>query len=236
MAGIVLAIDTSGSFCSVAIRDAGAVIHSRHSSGEGDHFEQLPSLVQAVCAEAELSVRELAGILVGVGPGSFTGIRIGMSFAKGLAWATRIPCVGVCSFLGAAASYAAPGTCTGRITVVSDARRSELFYGVYEAVAGVVSVVTEPLIVGVAEVMERAQQGGLHLCTQRDLVVPGLELEAAPQLARGILGASQAIPASGKAEFCVGDIAGLAPCYIREVSAKTIQQRRLGLDSGMKPC
>jgi tRNA threonylcarbamoyl adenosine modification protein YeaZ len=235
MAGIVLAIDTSGSFCSVALHD-GRAIHWCHSSGEGDHFEQLPSLVRAVCADAQASIRQLTGVLVGVGPGSFTGIRIGMSFAKGLAWATRIPCVGVCSFLGAAASYAAPGSFTGRITVVSDARRSELFYGVYEAAVGVVSVVSEPIILGVTEVIERAQEGGSHLCTQRDMVIPGVKLEAAPRLSCGILSASQAYQSAQEGAFCVGDIAALAPCYIREVSAKTIQQRRLGLDSGMKPC
>jgi tRNA threonylcarbamoyl adenosine modification protein YeaZ len=218
-----LAIDTSGSYCSVALQGRDGSLVFRHSIGEGDHFEQLPGLVRAVCSEASLSIADLSHLRVGIGPGSFTGIRIGMSFAKGLAWSSRIPCVGVCSFLGAALAQARIDPVDGRVTVIADARRLEVFYGVYDSSQGRLTVVSPPQLLGINTLVERAGQGGQHVTPQRDFAVPGLVLRATAQVAIGLLGAE--IPAE---TFSVARIARLEPSYIREVSAKTIEQRRMG--------
>lgn len=223
MAQSFLAIDTSGSFCSVALQGEGGVRVLRHSAGEGDHFEQLPSLIRAVSAEGNVSLAELGHVRVGVGPGSFTGLRIGMSFAKGLAWSLGIPCIGVCSFMGAAATRGRVGGGDGRITVVTDARRSELFYGAYDLIGGVVSVVSEPQLLGVEKLIEQAAEGGVCLSPQRDLKVPGVQVEPVPDVALGLLAAD--VP---QGDLSVAGLAALEPTYIREVSAKTIEQRRMG--------
>jgi tRNA threonylcarbamoyladenosine biosynthesis protein TsaB len=223
MGSSVLAIDTSGSFCSVALQGASGACVSRHSAGEGDHFEQLPGLVRAVCVEACVALDDLAHVRIGIGPGSFTGLRIGMSFAKGLAWSLRIPCIGVCSFRGAAVAWGLAGVTDSRITVVADARRAEVFCGEYELVSGVVSVVSQPKLVGHEDLIDRATQGGVHISPQRALEVRGLEIHPVPGVALGLLGIGA--PQSG---FSVADIASLEPSYIREVSAKTIEQRRMG--------
>lgn len=219
----ILAIDTSGSFCSVALQTKHGTLVSRHSAGESDHFEQLPGLVRSVCGEAGVALADLDHVRVGVGPGSFTGLRIGMSFAKGLAWSLRIPCVGVCSFLGAAAARGRGEVGEGRITVVADARRSEVFCGEYELVGGVFSVVSEPKLIGHEGLQERGGRGCVHVSPQRGLEVPGLEIHPVPEVALGLLGIGA--PRGG---FSVTDIASLEPTYIREVSAKTIEQRRMG--------
>lgn len=225
MGSPVLAIDTSGSFCSVALQGLGGTLVSRHSAGEGDHFEQLPGLVRVVCNQARVSLADLDHVRVGIGPGSFTGLRIGMSFAKGLAWSLRIPCVGVCSFLGAAAARAQGGVGDSRITVVADARRLEVFCGEYELVGGVVSVVSEPRLLGHERLRERSGQGGVHVSPQRGLEVPGVEIHPVSEVALGVLGIGIGVP---QGCFLVTDIASLEPSYIREVSAKTIAQRRMG--------
>ncbi len=219
----ILAIDTSGSFCSVALLGADGTLVSRHSAGEGDHFEQLPGLVRAACGEAGVLLADLDHVRVGIGPGSFTGLRIGMSFAKGLAWSLRIPCVGVCSFLGAAAARGRSGVGDGRITVIADARRSEVFCGEYELFGGVVSVLGEPKLLEHVKLVERAEQGGVHLSPQRNLEVSGLEIHPFSEVAVGLL--SVAAPQDA---FSVAAVAALEPSYIREVSAKTIEQRRMG--------
>jgi hypothetical protein len=98
MSGVLLAIDTSGSFCSIALRRGDGVTVERASSGEGDHFERLPDLVAETLRVGQLSACDLSAIVVGLGPGSFTGLRIGLSYAKGLATAARVPLLGVSSF------------------------------------------------------------------------------------------------------------------------------------------
>ena len=128
---VSLAIDTSGSFCSVALRRVDGAVFHRASEGAGDHFERLSALVSELCAESGVALADVAEVVIGSGPGSFTGLRIGFSFAKGLAVARRLPIIGVSSFFGAAASLV--GEFSGDVLVVADARRDEVFAGAFRA-------------------------------------------------------------------------------------------------------
>ena len=220
--GAVLALDTSGSFCSVAVRLPSGGLYFKHSAGAGDHFEQLPGLVRSVCAEASLELSNLAQLRVGVGPGSFTGLRIGMSFAKGLAFALRIPCLWVCSFFAAASARMLQGAASERITVLADARRSELFHALYDVTNGEVRVVSSPEIVSHADGLARYGRGGLHITPQLELQLQGLDVSPEPAIARGMLSTE-----ASQVGFALADIASLEPFYLRDVSAKTIEQRRL---------
>ena len=65
-----LAVDTSGSFCSVALERADGVVFHAESEGNGDHFEQLPPLVESVGAQASVRLVDLAQVVIGLGPGS----------------------------------------------------------------------------------------------------------------------------------------------------------------------
>lgn len=91
---IVLAIDTALEDCSVAISSATGVLLRRQTVGRG-HAEILMPAIAALLGEAALAVRELGRIAVSTGPGSFTGLRVGISAARGLAVATHIPVVGI---------------------------------------------------------------------------------------------------------------------------------------------
>jgi tRNA threonylcarbamoyl adenosine modification protein YeaZ len=157
MAGRTLSIDTSGSYCSVALCDAaGEVLASNTSSGDGDHFEQLPGLVSQTAADAKVELQELTEIRIGVGPGSFTGIRIGMSFAKGLAWSLNVPLIGCSSFESLARSVGKNASdlqiSGGGIAVVAYAGRGELFFGLYVQNGTVLSCSYEPSLIPISRI------------------------------------------------------------------------------------
>ncbi len=217
-----LAIDTSGSFCSVALQRADGVVFRAESEGNGDHFERLPPLVESLCNQAQVRLLDLAQVLIGVGPGSFTGLRIGMSFAKGVACAGQVPVVGVSSFLGVAMRRAMIEGAQGPILVVSDARRQEVFAGEYEVVGGEAVRSQTPTIladVTVSQWVERT--GGVVMTTLREWVIPGVDLVIESRIAEGLLAVN---PPRGT--FSWHTVALLEPEYVRGVSAKSIAERR----------
>jgi tRNA threonylcarbamoyl adenosine modification protein YeaZ len=225
-----LAIDTAGSFCSVAIfksatgaiaQGKGSTFHAE-SLGAGDHFEQLPHLVGEVCGKAGIGTLQLTGIIVGTGPGSFTGIRIGMSYAKGLAWALRTPLLGCSSFLGCAVAVARnlPPRAT-EIYVVADARREEVFLGRYklENDGGIVEF-EAPRIRPASEAAHIHGLGEIVVTTQKSFTLGGADLEEVGTSALGFL--SHPGPFE---PFTIQGLDAVEPAYLRAVSAKTIAER-----------
>lgn len=92
---LTLGIDTSGPACDVAlVRDGELVAHGREAMAKGQD-SRLPGLVRDVISDAGESMNGLDRIGVVTGPGSFTGVRVGVAFARGLALALKIPCIGV---------------------------------------------------------------------------------------------------------------------------------------------
>jgi tRNA threonylcarbamoyladenosine biosynthesis protein TsaB len=94
----LLAINTVGPACEVALATAGGVDLSRSLPMTRGHDSALAPLVQEVLAEAGVSAGALSGIAVVTGPGSFTGLRVGIAFAIGLGLPHRVPVVGVTAF------------------------------------------------------------------------------------------------------------------------------------------
>jgi tRNA threonylcarbamoyladenosine biosynthesis protein TsaB len=118
---IVLAIDTCLNACSVALVDGERVLAYRREAMARGHQERLAPMAQAVMADAGLSMSAIARVAVTVGPGSFTGLRVGIAFAKGLGSALGVPVVGVGSLEALAAE--AEGPAAGAI----DARRDQVY-------------------------------------------------------------------------------------------------------------
>ena len=118
---IVLGLDTCLSSCAVAVLDGHRVlVHAREVMARG-HQERLAPMAQAVMAEARLDFSKLDRIAVTVGPGSFTGLRVGIAFAKGLSSALALPAVGV----GTLETLAAGAE--GLVFAAIDARRGQLY-------------------------------------------------------------------------------------------------------------
>lgn len=118
---IVLAIDTCLNACSAAVVDEGRVLARRTEVMARGHQERLAPLVAEVMAEAGIAFDALDRIGVTVGPGSFTGLRVGLAFAKGLAAALDIPAVGVGTLEALAQPY--PGV----VIAVLDAKRGQVY-------------------------------------------------------------------------------------------------------------
>lgn len=118
---IILAIDTALETCSAAVLDGERVLAARSEAMARGHQERLAPLVAEVMAEAGVGFDRLDRVGVTVGPGSFTGLRVGLAFAKGLGVALDRPVVGV----GALAAMGA-GT-TGFAAVAVDARRDQIY-------------------------------------------------------------------------------------------------------------
>jgi tRNA threonylcarbamoyladenosine biosynthesis protein TsaB len=125
----ILALDTSTDHCSVAIWREG-LLASRDEHLPRQHTRQLLPMVDEVLREASMSLRDVDAIAFGAGPGSFTGLRICLGFAQGLAYSVDVPLIPV-STLCAVALAASEQFSESDITVLQDARMNELYVGHY---------------------------------------------------------------------------------------------------------
>ena len=121
----ILSIETSTSICSVAIHEQGELLALAEIKEPGAHAEKLLLLVDELFEKAGLSFGDLDAVAVSQGPGSYTGLRIGVSTAKGIAYALEIPLIGINTLQAMAASQSvAPGD---YVVAVLDARRKEVY-------------------------------------------------------------------------------------------------------------
>lgn len=127
----LLALDTSTLTAGVAAGEDGRVLAERRRVVT-THSEALLALVDEVLAEAGLAVRDLDGVVCGAGPGSFTGLRIGLATAKGLCFAVGKP-LALVSSLAALAARAPAGR---PVCAVLDAHKGEVYAGVFTVEAG----------------------------------------------------------------------------------------------------
>jgi tRNA threonylcarbamoyl adenosine modification protein YeaZ len=130
---LVLAVDTATPAVTAGVVEltAGAVLlrAARVEHDARKHAELLMPAVQAVCGDAGTSLRGIDAVVVGVGPGPFTGLRVGMVTAAALGDALGVPVHGVCSLDAIAAEAAGEGP----LLVVTDARRREVYWAAYDA-------------------------------------------------------------------------------------------------------
>jgi tRNA threonylcarbamoyladenosine biosynthesis protein TsaB len=122
----ILAVDTCLPACSAAVTDGQVVVASTSEPMVKGHQERLATMVRELMGQAALGFGDLDRIAVTVGPGSFTGLRVGVAFAKGLASALGIPCVGVGTLEALAGEEA------GVAAAAIDARRGQIYLQVFE--------------------------------------------------------------------------------------------------------
>ena len=131
---LILCMDTATKACSVSLCSDGKAIHSMARQEEGYvHAEKLHVLVQEVLEESGKGFSDLDAIAVGSGPGSYTGLRIGVSAAKGFAYGANIPLIGIPTLqIIAAAGKNSIKEDTFSMRPMIDARRMEVFSAAYD--------------------------------------------------------------------------------------------------------
>lgn len=151
----ILALETSAKSVSTAVTEDGTVLASAYQNRGLTHSVTLMPLVDGMLHTAGLTLDDIGLIAVANGPGSFTGLRIGVSAAKGLAWARDLPCCGV-STLAAMARNAADFD--GLVIGAMDARRQQIYHGLFRGENGAVTRLCDDCAIGLEELAERLRQ------------------------------------------------------------------------------
>lgn len=140
---LILGIETSTPQVSVAIGGHEGVLSLFESSRGRRHAETLTPAIEFACRQAEVDISEFGAVAVDIGPGLFTGMRVGLAAGKAIAQALRIPMIGISSLdLLAFPLRHADRT----VAAVIDARKGEVFYAFYRPVPGGMQRVTEPQV------------------------------------------------------------------------------------------
>lgn len=132
-ASALLALDTATEGCSAAVVAGEAVLARRFERLQRGHAERLMPMVEAVMTEAGLDYRALGAIATTVGPGSFTGVRVGLAAARGLALAAALPLIGVTTLEALAAAVPGPERAEGGILAALDALRGQVYAQWFDA-------------------------------------------------------------------------------------------------------
>ena len=154
---LILGVETSSTQVSCALGSHEGVRAAAQINRGQRHAELLTPMIQQVCRAAEVDFADLGAIAVGVGPGLFTGLRVGVAPAKAMAFALRIPMIGVNSL----DLLAFPVRFTSRtIVAVMDARRNEVFSAFYRPTPGGLQRLAGPQVGGPAELASEIQAHG----------------------------------------------------------------------------
>ncbi len=208
---VVLAIDTATPAVTAGVVADGEVVAERVTVDARAHAERITPNVLAALADAGLTMADLDAVVVGCGPGPFTGLRVGMATAAAYGHALGIPVYGVCSL------DAIGGQTTGETLVVTDARRREVYWARYrDGVRIDGPAVSAPADVdpGVAQAVagspEHAALFGLPMCEPSYPTPAGL--------------------VAAVTEWSATARRALVPLYLRRPDAKTLAERRLPND------
>lgn len=217
----ILALETSAKSVSAAVAEEGVVLAQAYQNNGLTHSVTLMPLVDDMLRNAALTLKDIGLIAVANGPGSFTGLRIGVSAAKGLAWAQELPCCGV-STLEAMARGAADFE--GLIVCAMDARRQQIYHALFRSEGGVLTRLRDDCAIGLDAVAETLRQESLPrlvvgdggVLAHRYLTEQGIDCRLASPLHRFQSAAGVALCACERAQR--GEVCSaqeLQPVYLR---------------------
>lgn len=147
----ILALETSAKAVSAAVSEDGKILCSGFQDTGLTHSRTLMPIVEGILKSTDLTLADMDAVAVAVGPGSFTGIRIGVAAAKGLCFAAEKSAIAV-STLGAMARNVA--FCDGLVICAMDARRSQVYNALFEAKDGQLTRLTEDRAIALANLAE----------------------------------------------------------------------------------
>jgi len=120
----ILCIETSTEVCSVAISHSGICLAVKSITEQGAHSTQLTPMIESILLENKLSIKDLSAVAYSSGPGSYTGLRIGLSVAKGICFGNEIPLISISTLQHISTLNTQPGTLSFPMI---DARRMEVY-------------------------------------------------------------------------------------------------------------
>lgn len=214
---LILAIDTSTSAITVAVHDEQRAIAQGSHLDARAHTEWLAPLIVTCLSDAGKQPSDLTGVAIGVGPGPFTGLRVGMVTGLTMGHALGVPVHGVCS-LDALAEQAA-GLVDGELLVATDARRKEVYWARYAVRSGAVKRLTDPAVDRPADLPDEVRS--LPAAGRGPVLYPELFASALP-----ILDVDAAVLARvAVARIQTGESMPVEPLYLRRPDALTTAER-----------
>ncbi len=218
---LILAFETSAKAGSVALWRDGVLLGESYQNTGLTHSQTVMAMAEKLIAHCGYTPAEVEAVAVAAGPGSFTGVRIGVAAAKGFAWGKELPCCGVSTLEAMAVNL---GAWNGYVVPVMDARRSQVYTATFLAQEGRLTRICEDRAISLQELGEELKEvtqpvflvgDGAGLCyrtlqeTVKQLVLP--PEHRMHQRAAGVaIVAAQKIAAG---ETC--DAAALEPNYLR---------------------
>lgn len=163
----ILALDTAMAACSAAVvdTDVATVLASVYQPMERGHAEAIAPMVQHVIGASGLSFTDINRIAVTTGPGTFTGVRIGLSMARGLGLAKGVPVIGIDTLRAIAANLQTPD---GPLLVSSDARKDEAYTALYDHR---LNTMRPPDVCSIADAARSAPAGTIVIGNAADMVI-----------------------------------------------------------------
>jgi tRNA threonylcarbamoyladenosine biosynthesis protein TsaB len=163
----VIGIDTASGTASVALVENGLLLSERtdlrcestsnaiRRSSKNNHAETILPLIELLFESTGLSLQDMTGFALSIGPGSFTGLRIGLSTVKGLVYGSQIPVVGMSTLFAHAARVT---DYDGWICALLDARKNEVYAAVFRKTGDVINRVTEDTVASAANVIATVRE------------------------------------------------------------------------------
>lgn len=226
---LILAFESSARAASVALVQDGSLLSQYSQCSALTHSRTLLPMAEDMLKNAEKKISDVDLFAVAHGPGSFTGIRIGVSTVKGLAWASNKPCVGVSTLESMAWHGLAAG---GFVCPVMDARRQQVYNALFEIRDGKPVRLTEDRPIALEELAPQVQAVGAPVflvgdgaeLTAKYFERAGIPFRMAPENLRWQSAWGVAMAAQDKAPGTADD---LLPVYLRLSQAERERQERM---------
>ena len=234
----ILAFETSAKAASVALLEGEKLLGEGYQNTGLTHSQTLMVMAEDVLKQCGLSAGQVDAVAVAQGPGSFTGVRIGVAAAKGFAWGKQIPCYGVSTLEAMAVAL---GAYDGFVCPVMDARRSQVYNALFLAEGGKLTRVSEDRAISLAQLGEELKNlskpvflvgDGSNLCYNTlEGTVPGLVLPPEHRLHQRAVGAGL-LAARMAAEGIAPSGGELVPNYLRLSQAERERMEKEKKDKG----
>ncbi len=218
---LTLAFETSAKAASVALTENGKLLGESYQNTGLTHSQTLMVMAEDLLKQCGKTVSDLTAVAVAEGPGSFTGVRIGVAAAKGFAWGRELPCYGISTLEAMAVSL---GAWEGHVCACMDARRNQVYNALFLVNDGVMERLTEDRAIALADLKTELEHvdgpiflvgdGANLTCKTLSAEIPNLILPPEHRLHQRAVGVAL-LAEKKQTAGDTGDANALSPNYLR---------------------